>query len=167
MDANEATAPSRNETRGEAILAPDAATVAAYESTHYFAHAAERVLLRVGDPPQKHADFLEANRATSATILTAWNPFGQDQPEAENRRAQEALLSAIRARGLRWLNASGEDPSGSWEPEPGFCVFDVPDPILDDWLVIFRQNAAVRAARDEPCRLVWHPEIRALPDAPA
>lgn len=145
----------------EAIPTPDAGTVAAYEATHYFAHAAEKVLLRIGDPPEKHADFLEAMRATSATILTAWNPLGQALPAAENQRAQEALLSAIRARGLRWLNASGEDPTGSWEPEPGFCVFDVPDQVLDDWLEIFRQNAAVQARRGEPCRLVWHPQIRA------
>ena len=103
------------------------------------------------------------NPTLSTTILTAWNPLGRNLPEAENRRAQETLLSAIRARGLRWLNATGEDPTGSWEPEPGFCVLDVPDAVLDDWLVIFRQNAAVRAARDEPCRLVWHPAIRELP----
>lgn len=163
MAANEATAATGDET----IPMPDAATVAAYESTDYFAHAAERVLLRVGDPPEKHGDFLESHRAVSATILTAWNPLGQERHEAENRRAQEALLSAIRARDLRWLNASGEDPTGSWEPEPGFCVFDVPDAILDEWLVIFRQNAAVRVARGEPCRLVWHPDIRARPGAPA
>jgi hypothetical protein len=149
----------------EAVPTPDAATVAAYEATHYYAHAAERVLLRVGDPPEKHAGFLDSSGATSATILTAWNPLGQDQPEAENRRAQEALLSAIRARALRWLNATGEDPTGAWEPEPGFCVLDLPDAVLDEWLVIFRQNAAVRAARGEPCRLVWHPAIRSRPDA--
>lgn len=163
MAANEATATSDD----QAIPTPDAKTVAAYESTHYFAQAAERVLLQIGDPPEKHAGFLDAIGATSATILTAWNPMGQDQPEAENRRAQEALLSAIRARALRWLNATGEDPTGSWEPEPGFCVLDVPDAILDKWLVIFRQNAAVRAARGEPCRLVWHPTIRARSDAPS
>ena len=162
MAANEATATPGNDT----IPTPDAATVAAYESTNYFAHAAERVLLRVGDPPEKHGAFLEAIGATSATVLTAWNPLGQEQPEAENRRAQEALLSAIRARALGWLNATGEDPTGSWEPEPGFCVLDVPDAVLDEWLVIFRQNAAVRAARNEPCRLVWHPALRSRPDAP-
>ncbi len=160
-----ASSPTSN-AGAESIPTPQADTVAAYEATHYFAHAAERVLLRVGDPPEKHAGFLDAVGARSATILTAWNPLGEEQPEPENRRAQEALLSAIRARALRWLNATGEDPSGSWQPEPGFCVLDVPDTILDEWLVIFRQNAAVRAARGEPCRLVWHPAIRSRPDAP-
>ena len=162
MAADEATSTPR----GPEIPTPDAATVAAYEATDYFAHASERVLLRVGDSPEKHAGFLETLRATSATILTAWNPLGMEQTEAENGRAQEALLSAIRARGLRWLNATSEDPTGSWEPEPGFCVLDVPEPILDQWLEIFRQNAAVRASRGEPCRLVWHPAIRSRPDAP-
>lgn len=144
----------------EAIPTPDAKTVAAYEATNYFAHAAEPVLLRIGDLPGQHAAWLDAMRAASATVLTAWNPLGEEKSPGDNLRAQEALLSAIRARDLRWLNATGEDPTGAWAPEPGFCVLDVPAAILDGWLVIFRQNAAVRVTRDEPCRLVWHPAIR-------
>jgi hypothetical protein len=150
----------------EAIPTPDAKTVAAYKATYYYAHAAERILLRIGDAPAKHDAWLESMHAASATILTAWNPLGDEKSSAENQRAQEDLLSAIRARDLRWLNATGEDPTGAWEPEPGFCVMDVPDPILDDWLVIFRQNAAVRATRGGPSRLVWHPAIRARDDLP-
>ena len=145
----------------EAIPKPDAKTIAAYESTHYFAQAAEPVLLRIGDPAAKHEAWLRQMNADSATVLTAWNPLGVEKPPAVNQRAQEQLLSAIRARALRWLPATGEDPAGTWEPEPGFCVFDAPGDVLDEWLVIFRQNAAVRVARDADCRLVWHPSIRA------
>lgn len=145
----------------EEVPLPDAPTVAAYESTHYFAHEADRVLLRIGDPPDSHLAWLEKVGARTATILTAWNPLGQEKSQAENDRAQEHLLASIRERELRWLPASGEDPAGGWQPEPGFCVFDVPDPVLDHWLVRFRQNAAVQATREDPCRLVWHPALRA------
>jgi hypothetical protein len=144
----------------ERIPKPDAKTIDAYESTHYFAHEAKPVLLRIGDPASQHQAWLEKRGAQSATILTAWNPLGEEKSAAENARAQEALLSAIRARDLRWLPASGEDPAGAWQPEPGFCVFDVPDEVLDEWLVVFRQNAAVQATRNQACRLVWHPSIR-------
>ena len=81
----------------------------------------------------------------------------------ENERAQAALRAAIASQELRSLPASGEDPAGAWQPEPGFCVFDLPDDVLDDWLVRFRQNAAVQLTRDRPCRLVWHPAIRGRP----
>lgn len=143
------------------IPKPDAATITAYESTNYYAQADQPVLWRVGDPASTHDTWLGEMDAQSATILTAWNPLGEEKSSAENERAQEELLSAIRARDLRWLPATGEDPTGSWQPEPGFCVFDAPDDVLDDWLVIFSQNAAVRVTQEAPCKLVWHPSIRA------
>jgi hypothetical protein len=142
------------------IPAPDAQTVSAYESTHYFAHDAKPVLLRIGDPPAVHQAWLERMGALTASILTAWNPLGEEKSAAENDQAQAELLAAIRELELRYLPASGEDPAAIWQPEPGFCVFNLPDDVLDDWLVKFRQNAAVQITRNEPCRLVWHPAIR-------
>ena len=142
------------------IPQPDAQTIAAYESTHYFAHESAPILLRIGDPASSHRAWLEKTGAHSATILTAWNPLGEEKTRAENDHAQAGLLDAIRAAELRWLPASGEDPVGAWQPEPGFCVFDVPDDVLDEWLVRFRQNAAVQATREDACRLVWHPALR-------
>jgi Protein of unknown function (DUF3293) len=144
----------------EIIPQPDASTVAAYESTHYFAQDDRRVLLRIGDPADAHRAWLQEKKANSATILTAWNPLGEEKSRAENDRAQEHLLAAIRGLELRWLPATGEDPVGAWQPEPGFCVFDVPDPVLDEWLSTFRQNAAVQVTRQKACRLVWHPSLR-------
>ncbi len=35
----------------------------------------------------------------------------------------------------------------------------MPPDLLDEWLMLFRQNAAVRLERGTGCRLVWHPEI--------
>jgi hypothetical protein len=144
----------------EKIPVPDAKTIAAYESTHYFAHEAKPVLVRVGDPASSHQAWLERMGARSATILTAWNPLGEEKSPAENEQAQAALRAAIDEQALRWLPASGEDPAGTWQPEPGFCVFDIPNDMLDGWLVRFRQNAAVQFTREDRCRLVWHPAIR-------
>ena len=146
------------------IAQPDAETVAAYEaayeSTHYYAHDSQPVLLRIGDAADLHRDWLARMDAVSATILTAWNPLGQEVARAENDLAQEKLLADIRSKALRWLPATGEDPTGAWQPEPGFCVFDASDAVVDQWLVAFRQNAAVRVTREDNCRLVWHPSLR-------
>lgn len=146
--------------RHPAVARPSAGTVSAYETTRYFAQAAEPVLLRIGDGPQRLREWLEIMNAQSATIMTAWNPLGEETPVAENDRTQAQLLSSVRAHHLRWLPATGEDPAGVWKPEPGFCVFDLPEEVLDQWLVIFRQNAAVRVARERQCHLVWHPSFR-------
>lgn len=145
----------------ERIPQPDAQTVAAYETTNYFAHEDKPVLLRIGDPPASHRAWLEKMGAQSATILTAWNPLSEEKSREENDRAQAELLAQIREGEFRWLPATGQDPAGTWQPEPGFCIFDVPQETLDRWLVKFRQNAAVQSTRQEPCRLVWHPSIRA------
>jgi hypothetical protein len=144
----------------ESIPVPDARTIAAYESTRYFAHEAKPVLVRIGDPASSHQAWLEKMGAKSATIMTAWNPLGEQKSQAENDLAQAALRAAIEEQALRYLPASGEDPAGTWQPEPGFCIFDMADEALDDLLARFRQNAAVQFTRERRCRLVWHPAIR-------
>ncbi|MDO4904221.1 MAG: DUF3293 domain-containing protein [Lautropia sp.] len=142
------------------IRTPTAAVIAAYEQTDYFADDQPPVRLRIHDGDIPHRTWLAKHRARSASILTAWNPFGRELSAADNDARQRQLQAAIEASGLPWLPARGEDPSGSWQPEPGFCVFDTPPVLLDRWLVDFEQNAAVRLALGEGCQLVWHPEIR-------
>lgn len=139
---------------------PSTQTIAAYEQTDYYAEDQPAVRLRIGDTPGQHAAWLARHGASSATILTAWNPFGQELSLTENEVLQGRLRDAIEQSGLSWLPARGEDPLGSWEPEPGFCVFDLSAALLDEWLQRFRQNAVVRLEAGQPCVLVWHPGIR-------
>lgn len=142
------------------IPTPTAETIAAYEQTDYFADDQPPVRLRIHDDSALHQPWLARHQARSASILTAWNPFGQELSADDNAARQQRLQAAIAASGLRWLPARGEDPLGSWQPEPGFCVFDASPEQLDRWLIDFEQNAAVRIATDARCHLVWHPEIR-------
>lgn len=141
------------------ISRPSDDTIRAYEQTDYFAEDQPPVCLRIGDAAAVHLAWLDRHAAHSASILTAWNPFGQELARAENDALQARLQTTILHCGLNWLPARGEDPKGSWQPEPGFCVFDMPPDLLDEWLMLFRQNAAVRLERGTGCRLVWHPEI--------
>lgn len=141
------------------VSLPDAATIRAYEQTNYLAEDNPPVCLRIGDDDLSHQSWLARYGARSASILTAWNPFGQELALAENQALQERLLTCILESGLRWVPARGEDPLGSWTPEPGFCVFDADPAQLEEWLWRFRQNAAVRLELGRGCRLVWHPEI--------
>jgi len=125
-------------------LRPSADTIQAYEQTDSLAEDQPPVCLRIGDSGQQHRAWLARHGATSASILTAWNPFGQELARAENDALQSRLQTTILHSNLAWLPARGEDPKGSWQPEPGFCVFDMPPALLDEWLQLFRQNAAGR-----------------------
>ena len=143
---------------------PTADTIAAYRATDYLAsidlQGGDRRRFRIDDPAATHADWLAAAGARHAVILTAWNPFGAATSPPDNDRAQATLAAAIQSAGLRHGPASGEDPRGLWQPEPGFVVLDADDRLVDRWLRSFRQNAAVRISREGPCQLVWHPDIR-------
>ena len=110
----------------------------------------------------QHPDSLEPLRPGAA-------PTSEDLDaiRAENDALQARLQTTILHSNLAWLPARGEDPKGSWQPEPGFCVFDMPPALLDEWLQLFRQNAAVRLDANKGCRLVWHPEIARMLTQPS
>ncbi|MDO5101809.1 MAG: DUF3293 domain-containing protein [Lautropia sp.] len=144
------------------IERPSAETITAYEQTDYFADDQPPIRLRIHDSDAQHRAWLDRHQATSASILTAWNPFGRNLSAEENDARQTRLLAAIQASGLPWLPARGEDPTGSWAPEPGFCVFNASPELLLQWLVDFEQNAAVRQDISLGCHLVWHPAIQKL-----
>ena len=69
-------------------LRPSAETIQAYEQTDYLAEDQPPVCLRIGDSGQQHRAWLARHGATSASILTAWNPFGQELARAENDALQ-------------------------------------------------------------------------------
>ncbi len=154
-----------------AVAMPTSDTVDAYRATDYFALATSadphREVFRIDDAAGLHAAWLTRQQARSATILTAWNPLGEDSAREANDAAQARLQATLEIAGLRFRPASGEDPRGLWAPEPGFCVFDVDAVQLDVWLRSFRQNAAVQLDAQRACRLVWHPQIRRRLPRPA
>ena len=145
----------------ESIPVPDARTIAAYESTRYFAHEAKPVLVRIGDPASSHQAWLEKMGAKSATIMTAWNPLGEEKSPAENDLAQAALRAAIEDAGAALAAGVRRGSGGGLAAGAGFLrLRHARRRSLDDWLARFRQNAAVQFTRKGRCRLVWHPSIR-------
>jgi hypothetical protein len=55
------------------------------------------------------------------TLVTGWNPGGQEASPAANRAANVALRTSLEARGQSWRPALGRAHDGSWA-EPGFAV---------------------------------------------
>ncbi|MGA2551747.1 MAG: DUF3293 domain-containing protein [Burkholderiaceae bacterium] len=137
---------------------PDAALVVAYEATEYRVFGPNPCLLKVGDRGGLCDTWLDRARATSASILTAWNPFSLALSPAHNARRQRLLRARVRASKLSFAPAEGRDPSGQWPPEPSVCVFDLSEPMLMVWLMEFEQYAALRVVLGGECHLAWHPE---------
>ena len=55
------------------------------------------------------------------TLVTGWNPGGEEADPNANRVANRRLRAAIEARGWAWRPALGRARDGSWA-EPGFAV---------------------------------------------
>jgi len=135
---------------------PTPELVASYGAALYEVQGEPPAVLRIGNAPPQ--GWLQQLGASSATLITAWNPFSQALEEAVNLERLYRLIAAVEAAGLRHGPARGCDPSGLWTPEPGLCVLDLPNALARQWLRDFDQFAAV-VADEESCRLLWHPDV--------
>lgn len=101
-------------------------------------------------------------QARSFGLLSAWNPYSVERPEAENRAEDERLSAALAASGRIHRAAFSSARNRTWR-EPSWIVLDMPVAEFDALALRFRQLATVHGARGEPVRLrVYHPAL-ALP----
>lgn len=100
-------------------------TIEAYLATDYRIWGDWPLLLRVGQHSAELAALFEAQRVASAAVVTAWNPYSELRPDAENQSAQARLVSDIEQLSLRHQPGHGADPTGSWPPEPSRFVLGI------------------------------------------
>jgi hypothetical protein len=137
---------------------PPGDLVAAYRAAGYEVFGEHPALLRVGEAPGAHDQWLDAVGHARAAVITAANPFSRPTPAAANRFANRRLSARLAEGGLEFVPARGRDAAGRWSEE-GFCVFGASDGQILRWLVEFRQNAAVRLVRGRGPELLWHPRF--------
>jgi hypothetical protein len=129
--------------------------LAAYSATVVRIHDGSPVVLSIADPVGTHDRWLAEHGKANAVIITSWNPFSQVQSQDLNEAENAILLAAIEEEQLAWVSARGSGLSGEWF-EDSFCIFDVPDALLDEWLVTLRQNAAFRVRLGGRVEIAWH-----------
>lgn len=131
--------------------------VAAFEQTNFFVSTARGdVPLRIG---QLFDGLTELDCRYRLAVVTAYNPFSQETSDHVNRERQLSLISSVEGTGLRWLPASGVDPTGEWPPEPSLAVIDPTIEQLDGWMEGFDQNAVVVVELGKPAVLRFHPKV--------
>ena len=112
--------------------------------------------LLCGTVPPDFQDFLFANGWHNFTFVTAYNPFSvPGRSLVENQADQQHLERLLVNRGLPFLPASAEDPSGKWPVEPGVFVFDASLPLVLHLGLRFGQNAVYRGDLRRTSRVLW------------
>lgn len=122
--------------------------IQAYRGTDFVAHLPDgECVLRVGVRNAAMAQLLKAHETSTASYITAHNPFSRIFDQADNQRANILLESVISATGLRIYPCDGRDPTGQWPDEPGFLVLGAKRSKLRSIGRRFRQNAIIIVGR--------------------
>jgi hypothetical protein len=132
--------------------------LAAYRDTRYVIrpHACTggvEQVLRVGalHPPLDSA--LAARGHREWAFITAWNPGSQQRGDAENRRAQERLVSQLVAGGWTVADAIGEAEDGRWS-EPSLFVPGLPRAEAERFGCAYGQVAVLVGRAGAPAELL-------------
>lgn len=97
----------------------------AYRLAHYVVFGAPDLVIRVGEPSAELDALLEADGVDSAAFLTAANPNGMLQSEAENEVSRLALHQVLADAGYSCYVGEGRDPSGAWPAEPSILAVGI------------------------------------------
>jgi hypothetical protein len=121
---------------------------AAYLATHYVAFTlAGPLTLRVGQRSATLDRLLASQGASSAALITAFNPGSQPRGLSANRAAHRRLLALVRRGGWRHLPYEARDPGGVWAVEEGLLIFGLGPAQARRLGRRFRQNAILLVRR--------------------
>jgi hypothetical protein len=113
------------------------------------------VTLNIG---RRNPDFdavLDRRGATTAVVVTAYNPRSVVLPEAENRARHAQLTADLEARGCDYALGEGRDPTGAWKAELECVVFGIPVELGLEIARAYDQNAIVFVTRGGVPELVY------------
>ncbi len=132
---------------------PNADLIAAYHGTAYkVGEGPGPLVLRIGQPC---AELLARSpKFMGGCFITAYNPYSQPTPEADNRKAQRQLQALLLDRGAKLIEGLGQSLDGSWPAEPSFFVEGLSREAGQELAQQFRQNAFVWVGQEGVPQLV-------------
>lgn len=128
--------------------------IQAYESTIYRVLTEPEFSLRVGEPSAALDDALRTHAVTSASFITAWNPFSKELELEENQLRNQALVKRAKALGVALIDGFGAWPDDPEKGEESYLLIGV---FRDDAIALakeFQQNAIVFAEVGKPIELL-------------
>lgn len=148
----------------EAVAAAAArhALLEAYRNTRYVAGTGSAALvLRVGERNDALLRIMDAAGVRNAVFITAWNPFSDPGPNAENEAAQRALAADLAQAGCPVIEGQGVGDDGSWPAEPSLLALGLGRDAAQALMIRYRQNAVVWVGSDGVPVLLLNPRFAA------
>jgi hypothetical protein len=140
----------------------DERLIAAYRATDYVLFVGDGppasrkdVTLNIGKHNRAFDRALDRRHATTAVVVTAYNPRSVVLSDAENRARHAALTALLDARGHDYALGEGRDPTGAWKAELECVVFGIPVQAGLEIARRFEQNAIVFVAKGGVPELVY------------
>lgn len=128
--------------------------IQAYKSTNYRVLTEPEFSFRVGEPSATLDDVLRSHGVTSASFITAWNPFSKELELKDNRLRNQALVKRANALGLALVDGFGAWPDDPYKGEESYLLIGVSREDAVALAKEFEQNAIVFAKLGNPVELV-------------
>src|SRR5688500_9971093 len=135
----------------------DQALIEAYRATDYvlFVEDGREITLDIGVTSPECDRVLDRRKASTAVVVTAYNPRSVVLPDSENRKRHAELTGLLEARGCDYALGEGRDPTGQWKPELECVVFGIAMEAGLELARRFDQNAIVFVKRAQAPELAY------------
>jgi len=129
--------------------------VRAYLATDYrLGHSAQDSVLTIGQRSERLAILFAANGVDCGAFLTAYNPRGTIQSDADNERGHAELAALLRDQGHRAIEGSGSEEGTDWPSEKSWFALGQPLDQARELGRRFDQDAIVWAGADTVPQLI-------------
>jgi hypothetical protein len=132
----------------------NASTIRAYEETEYRVFGDKPMTLRIGVRNGLLDDLHRAHDVDCSAFITAANPHGALNSDADNDRRQATLADALKSVNVKFISGTGQHPSGHWPGEPSFLVLGMALETAKIIGVQHQQNAVVWCGDDAVPQLI-------------
>ncbi|MEP1425871.1 MAG: DUF3293 domain-containing protein [Tateyamaria sp.] len=130
--------------------------IAAYEATDYKVDLESRPFtLMVGEISTDLKDIYEEFGQNCAAFVTACNPLGIQQSDAENEARNAQLFLHLGDISVLVIGGAGTDPTGAWPPEASYLALGLDEEAARKIGNRWRQDAVIWADADAMPRLLF------------
>lgn len=99
--------------------------IKAYRQARYVIDTPNPITLFIGQSNHALADLLSKNEATTAAIITAFNPYSEVRTTKENLNNQLALLKEVAKFGFTSIGGYGQDVREKWDREDSALILGI------------------------------------------
>ena len=103
-------------------------------------------------------DAFSTQNINSVSVITAYNPFSQQDAQADNEARQSCLYNRLANDGFEVLKGIGTSQDKQWQ-EPSYFVFNMSKVELIKYLIEFEQTGGVWMGSDTIPELILHPSL--------